>query len=287
MTTVKYHNNETILNEIRREGYVHANLQANAFHATSVKFIQLISDLIVAQVEPAYLAYIRVRILNRDPRYDVFGEIRNFPLDLIKAIEEAWHEFDGFNTTAEPGLYRNAIFNGLMNFIERKKDRNITLITPWDIIGILTNERGESIIPFVAFPSNTIQTEIMANNVNRKETYDLGLEQFLGMVAGADAIRNGVAEYTPVRTDSIFDVTIFGVTTKIDSFNDRLRNYYYELPEQLRQYHLVVPSYNQPRSYTFDNLEFVSGLVTIMNQAGKDYHRYRIELRQGNNLVQF
>lgn len=268
MTTVQYQTIDTVLHDIRHEyNYIGEEFLKNIehFHPSSLRFIAIIVSSIMLPIREN---------LDNNP----LALMRNFPDVLMEKINQSVAKYYG-----EIDIYSNAIFDGFLLFInEEATTRRLKLITPWDIIGILTDLNGDSIIPLISFPSNSISVQVILNDLNRREIFDLNIDQFMGMVAGAIIIE------TRGRMNSTFGVSIFDVITDITSFNDKLDSYYYLDRTQLRPYILIVPKFYQLPAKTFasDNLDFILGFVTIINLAEQDYNDYNVSVMQNGRLIQ-
>ncbi|CAH6418223.1 Hypothetical protein HVR_LOCUS90 [uncultured virus] len=165
------------------------------------------------------------------------------------------------------------IYQGIFNYIE-KSTKNIETPTPWDIINVLTNENGESLIRLVQFPSK-ISVKFVVNNTPIPNVYDVDLDQFMGMTLALFLLKLSAT------------VNIFEITIPIKSFNVKLARYneseYDKIPglyaleatEGLFVYYTKI--------FKFDSINFISGFITPFTWVGLDHHKYWTKFTQFAN----
>ena len=165
------------------------------------------------------------------------------------------------------------IYQGILYYINRAT--GLTYVTPWDVINVLTNENGESLIRLIQFPS-TISVKFVVNNTPIPNVYDLDLDQFMGIILALRLMK------LPAST------TIFEIATPFESFSGRLyrhnkheRNkvpalYTLEVIERIFKYKTKV--------FKFDSMNFISGFITPFTWVGVDHHKYWTKFTQFANV---
>jgi len=77
---------------------------------------------------------------------------------------------------------------------------------------------------------------------------------------------------------------MFNNTSTINSFFTRLTDYRIKNVTGKKSYSLtiLIPGFGE-RSYRFDNLDFLTGFVTLFEWIGEDHHKHWTEFKQCND----
>jgi hypothetical protein len=187
---------------------------------------------------------------------------------IIKLIEEEY-DFAFENLKHGLGRYRSWIYRGIILYLQKTSyERNIGRVTAWDILDMLTNENGESLIKSVSFPSTTILVKFIVGNNVIPELYDMNLDQFMGVVLASMLIN------IPIN------VEIFGLETPIIIFHERLFKYNDNADKKYTLKLIKSLTGTNYDTFNFNNLVFLSGFVTLFSLINQDHQQYWIELTQ-------
>lgn len=156
------------------------------------------------------------------------------------------------------------------------------LVTPWDIIDMLTDANGQSLIKTIQFPSKTVNVTFTVNNTLIPNVYDINLDQFMGMTTAAILL-----EKYNIVTD------IFEISRPISSFNYRLGPYNRKYNDKQYKYSLKAirgvdddPTYGYD-TFRFDSMDFIAGFITPFSWIGEDHHKYWTEFKEEGKTLTF
>ncbi|CAH6418222.1 Hypothetical protein HVR_LOCUS89 [uncultured virus] len=247
------------------------------YHVTALKLIEIIFNTIKPTVDSEldtewFQTYLQTPY-GKKPTVKTLEQWINekflppLSAEINSLIERDQEHFimRGLTLTLSREQRQQQIYRGIFTYIDRNID-DIYGVTPWDIVKVLTNENRQSLIRLVQFPS-TISVKFVVNNTPILNVYDLDLDQFMGMIL---ALRLVTLQAT---------ITIFEITTNIQSFDERLSQYnekqYNKIPSL---YALEVTGegifdYNT-NVFKFDNMNFISGFITPFTWVGLDHHNY-------------
>ena len=165
---------------------------------------------------------------------------------------------------------KQKIYHEIFNYINGNTN-NIERTTPWDIINVLTNEKGESLIRFVQF-SSKISVKFVVNNTPIPNVYNVDLDQFMGMTLALFLLR--------LRAT----VNIFEIITPVNTFKARLSQYNESQREKIPGLYALEATEGLFVYYTkifkFDNMNFISGFITPFIWVGVDHHKYWTKFTQ-------
>lgn len=167
---------------------------------------------------------------------------------------------------------KNRIYRGIVSYLyDTAEQQHIESVTPWDVISILTDDKGQSLIQLVQFPSKMLSVTFTVNGTSIPNVYDVTLNQFMGMVL-ASAI---LVKYQILST-------IFGIQTQMSSFKERIRTYDVNHKRSLYILRVIGKIYGVD-VFSFDDIDFISGFITPFSWVGEDHHKYWTEFKQINN----
>lgn len=255
------------------------------FHTSSYKFL----DLIFESMRPALEADLSLEWMKKLYGAKGFKSLdqwmsENFLPPLSVGINKLLNEERNYTLIGlENALrqMRNRIYRGIVSYlIDTAQQSHILLITPWDIVNMLMDDEGQSLIRLIQFSSRNIDVTFTANGTKLPSIYNLSLDQFMGMTLAS--------MFLPQLT---IIVNIFGLETEISSFLGRLASYNIKYDEERHTYSLVATrgvaikrlDDGQYKIFKFDTIDFISGFVTPFSWIGEDHHKYWTEFRQFDN----
>ncbi|CAH6418227.1 Hypothetical protein HVR_LOCUS95 [uncultured virus] len=255
-------------------GIEREQVDSAGYHVTALKLIGIIFNTINPTVDSElniewFQAYVQTPYEKRPTvkTLEQWVDEKFLPplsIEINAAIEK---EQDDIITNLAFGLKQRQqwIYQGIFNYIE-KSTKNIETPTPWDIINVLTNEKGESLIRLVQF-SSKISVKFVVNNTPIPDVYDVDLDQFMGMTLALFFLRlRATAE-------------IFEIITPAYMFNVRLSQYYETQHKKIPGLYALETTGGR-FTYKFDNMNFISGFITPFTWVGVDHHKYWTKFTQ-------
>ncbi|CAH6418225.1 Hypothetical protein HVR_LOCUS93 [uncultured virus] len=249
------------------------------YHVTTLKFIEIIFNAINPTVdselniewfqEYVQTPYEKQPIVNTPEQWLDKKILPSLSIEIDTIIEK---EQDDIMTNLAVGLkqLKQKIYRKIFYYID-ENNKNIEQVTPWDVIKALTNEKGESLIRLVQFPS-LISVKFVVNNTPVPNVYDIDLDQFMGMVLALKMMRLSAS------------TTIFEIITDIDSFNVGLSRYDESEYKKIRSLYALGVTQGlgiySTKIFKFDNMNFISGFITPFTWMGIDHHKYWTKFTQ-------
>jgi len=242
------------------------------FHRTGLKFVEIILDLIQQPLTNILDSYFDIPF---DERGDIGNRLRDiFSEQMLNIVINRSEKYrKGFVMGDKRILikvYIDSIYIGIIAYlVAEANNKNISLIITWDIIDILTDQ-----IKIISFPSKELSVQFILDGEPIPGVYNLTLDQFMGMAAGSLSIPNRIS------------TIILGISTELNSFLLRLQDYSRDKLKIYKSYSIkiaVSPLLYSFKDYEFDNLDFITGFVTIFGWIGKNHHGHWTTFKQWND----
>ena len=266
-------------------------IKLEIFDITAARLLELIFLSLRVTVDAELsLEWFKAIAIGTTDMVDIWAWINNNfspPLhdEIVKFVEK---EYDYAFKSLKQGLrrYKSWIYRGIVSYIYNSALRNVQLhgvngtlkeisITPWDLINILTDENGDSLIRAIQFPTKTVSVSWRINNI----IYDVNLDQFMGMILAVYIINDDTAN---TRYFNIIRyVTIYEVTVPYIEFMPRVLSYLYHNEDEI--YSLKIKTNDMDGNISFNSLDFIAGFIIPFSWINEDHHKYWTEFKQWND----